>query len=128
MADCNKTADFLWALQRYCRGKECRDCVLCPEVAGIEREKCIAMVGEDGAAYAEAIIPLLQQWANSHPAKTWLQRLEEALPGVKVDRIPNMHCPGEFFQAGTGRLFCPYEADSAHVDCWECWRQEAKDG
>ena len=68
---------------------------------------------------------MLQRWADGRPVETWLQRLEKALPGVKVDRIPNMHCPGEFFPSGTGRLFCPREDKT--VNCWDCWRQEAPD-
>jgi len=126
MADCNKTVDFLRVLKRYCAEQHCYDCPICPP-DGTVGDTCIASVGGAGLEHAEKIIPTLQRWADGRPVETWLQRLKKALPGVKVDRIPNMHCPGEFFPAGTGRLFCPYKDDAVPVDCWDCWMQEAPD-
>lgn len=54
MADCNKTVDFLRTLSRFCAGRRCSDCALCPNIYGERvKESCIAMVGDIGVAYAE---------------------------------------------------------------------------
>ena len=93
------------------------------------RESCISMVGDIGLAYAETIIPPLQRWADWHPAETWLERLQKALPECELANIVNPHCPGEFFADAPGRENCPYEEDlEGPVRCDECWNQEAKDG
>ena len=121
MADCTKTVDFLRTLARYCRGRRCSDCELCPKIDGErERESCISMVGDIGLAYAETIIPPLQRWADAHPGETWLQRLQKALPECELASIGSPGCPGDFFSDGPGRETCP-EPD---MDCAKCWSKE----
>lgn len=128
MADCNKTMDFLRTLSRFCAGRRCSDCALCPNIDGESvRESCIAMVGDIGMAYAETIIPPLQRWADAHPPETWLERLQRALPECDLTYIIRPLCPGSFFAAAPGRHNCPYDGSPQRPDCFACWRQEATD-
>lgn len=130
MADCNKTVDFLRTLARYCRGRRCSDCALCPKIDGeAARESCISMVGDIGLVYAETIIPPLQRWADAHPAETWLERLQKALPECNAHSVVTNMCPGECFQGGPGCDDCPYDNKGkvGAIDCYQCWWQEAVD-
>lgn len=130
MADCNKTVDFLRTLSRFCAGRRCSDCALCPNIDGErEKESCIAMVGDIGVAYAETIIPPLQRWADAHPVETWLERLQRALPGCNAPRVVVQMCPTEFFEGAPGYDCCPYEGKDGKVGdiCYQCWSQEATD-
>lgn len=128
MADCNKTVDFLRTLSRFCAGRRCSDCALCPNIDGErEKESCIAMVGDIGVAYAETIIPPLQRWADAHPVETWLERLQRALPECDLTYIIRPLCPGSFFAAAPGRHNCPYDGSPQRPDCSACWELEATD-
>lgn len=129
MADCKKTVDFLRTLKRYCHGRRCSDCALCPKIDGeAARESCISMVGDIGLAYAETIIPPLQRWADAHPAETWQQRLKRLLPECNLASVVRGSCPGEFFVAAPGRDDCQYDKrEPPAVRCPGCWGQEAVD-
>lgn len=73
-------------------------------------------------------VPAAQRWADAHPAETWLERLQRALPGCNENSVVSQMCPAEFFLGAPCYDACPYvDGLSQRTDCYACWQQKAKD-
>ena len=136
MVNCNDVLDFFVTLNRRVASEEitCDECGICPEnkpgVSWVPSWGLVPPCCVDGDALLRVaqLIPELQQWADTHPIESWLDRLKKALPECELANVVNPHCPGEFFAAGPGRENCPYEdIPEPYMDCAKCWNQEATD-
>lgn len=120
MIDCSKTENYLAEKQRMTKRTgdgvchiKCVDCPLGTMNNGID-----VLCTDFETLYPKQAIAIVQKWSDEHPQKTYLSKLLEHFPNVKL------------LGDGTPKCLCPHQLRLKDIDdcrkhytCAECWNQ-----